>query len=224
VRWTGLGVAFDGDADRAPFYVNSKMIFFSRFLSGMIKEGLVKEKKVVIDQRTAPSMVDFLKGHGVKVILGDIGRTNQAELANHHNALWFEENWHTGGYPVNGMRFAWDDAIYATCFWFDKLTVPISQVLSDVPDFEYTEEKFKTDAGFNSRILEVLESRAMDYSVLPSGGARVGDETGHILMRESNTEMGTVKLFATGLDKDALKAKLKLGRELIGVVKRKGTN
>ncbi|MBR9680736.1 MAG: hypothetical protein GOU98_02835 [Candidatus Altiarchaeota archaeon] len=221
VGWTGLGVAYDGDADRAPFYNDSKMIFFSQFLAGMIKEDLVGERKVIADQRTPPSLIDYLTDQGVKISVGDIGRTNQAEISKKNNAFWYEENWHTGGYPVGKTRFFWDDAIYATCFWLDKLNVPIEKLLEGVPTFEYTEEKFIVGAGFNLNILNTLDSKAIDYVKLPSGGVRVEDSKGHILLRESNTEIGTVKLLATGVDKDALKTKLEFGRELITSIKGK---
>ncbi|MBR9689787.1 MAG: hypothetical protein GOV01_02750 [Candidatus Altiarchaeota archaeon] len=216
--WTGFGLAFDGDADRAPFYLKSKMIFFSQFFSGMVKEGLVNEKKVLVDQRTPPTIIEFLKEHGLRVKEGMIGNTNQAVLSQKNNSFWFEENWHTGGYLVGDGRFHWDDALFAVPYWLEKLTVPIEKVLEGVPNFEYTEERFKVPVGFNQKILRRLEKLEVEYSELPGGGARIADEIGHILLRESNTEVGIAKIFVTGVDKSALKNKLEAGRKLVSSI------
>lgn len=219
VGWPGFGVAFDGDADRAPFYHDSKMIFFSRFLAGMVKEGLVDEKRVISDQRTPPNIIRFLEDHGVEVSVGHIGNTNQVALSRKLDALWFEENWHSGGYPVDGKRFHWGEAPFAVAFWLDKLTAKVPDLLEGVPEFNYTEEKFQVEPGFNGRAVDAAEGRGLDYAVLLDGGVRLEDDKGHILIRESNTEIGTAKLFATGVNPEALKGKLEFGRELIASIK-----
>lgn len=220
VDWKGFGVTFDGDADRSPFYIDSKMIFFSRLLSGMLSHGLIDEKKVLADQRTPPHVVDFMEEQGVKVIEGDIGNTNQSLLSKKEDALWYEENWHSGGYPIEGERFYWGEAPFAVAFWLDKLKMPVKQVLEGVPDFEYTEERFRLSPGFNEHILSVAD----DYAVLPSGGIRVENKGGHFLLRESNTEIGTVKLLASGIDGQALNKSLEAGRKLVSAVKRQGAD
>jgi phosphomannomutase len=217
--WTEFGVAFDGDADRCPFYKDSKMLFFSRVFAGMVKEGLVEEKKVVAGQRTPPQLVDFLKEHGVKVVMGMIGNTNQSILSQKEDALWFEENWHSGGYPVGKKRFPWGEAPFAVTFWLDKLKVPIDKLLEGVPPFEFSMEKFQTEPGFNEKIVALAEKRGLPYSELPSGGLRLENDKGHILFRESNTEIGAARLSASGVDQAALKENLSFGRKLVAGLK-----
>lgn len=219
--WPGFGVAFDGDADRCPFYKDSKMLFFSRVLAGMVKEGLVKEKRVVADQRTPPHVVQFLEEHGIKVVLGMIGNTNQVTLSEKEDALWFEENWHSGGYAINGKRFPWGEAPFAVTFWLDKLKVPVDKLLEGVPSFEFSMEKFQTEPGFNEKIVELAEKQGLQYLKLPSGGLRLENEKGHILFRESNTEIGAARLSASGVDPSALKENLAFGRELVASIKGK---
>ncbi len=220
VSWKGFGVAFDGDADRCPFYMDSRMIFFSRFLSGMVKEGLFRARKVVADQRTPPSIIGFLESCGVKVVVGNIGNTNQSIISRRENALWFEENWHSGGYPVDGNRFYWGEAPFAVAFWLDKLKVSPERLLEGVPAFEYREERFQVAPGFNSRVVEFAEKKGMDYSTLPTGGLRLEEEDGHILFRESNTEIGTAKVFVTGSSPLVLEKKLAFARKLIASMER----
>ncbi len=136
VDWNGFGFAFDGDADRSAMYFKSKMVLFSKFLAGMTREGLFKDKKVVSDQRTPPQIVNYLESLGVKVIVGSIGRPNQQVIAQKENAMWFEENWHSGGYAVNDERFQWSEAPFAVAYWLDKLTIPIEKILKGDPKYE----------------------------------------------------------------------------------------
>jgi phosphomannomutase len=224
VGWTGFGAAFDGDADRAPFYLDSKVVFFSRFLAGMAKAGLVKEKKVIADQRTPPHVINFIEEQGIKVVVGNIGNTNQVALSEKEDALWYEENWHSGGYPVKGKRFHWGEAPFAVAFWLSRLSVPVDKLLEGVPAFDYTEERFSVPAGFNAAIVDAAEAKGLAYAVLPTGGIRIEDDKGHMLLRESNTELGTAKLFATGVDAAAVKEKLAAGRELIGSMEREAAD
>jgi phosphomannomutase len=221
VGWPDFGVAFDGDADRSPFYTKSKMIRFSQFIAGLVKEGIVHEKKIIVDQRTPPHLIEFFESHGVKVVIGMIGNTNQAHLSQKKNALWFEENWHSGGYLVGKNRFHWGEAPFAVAFWLDKLKMPVEKLLKGVPGFEYSEVRFKAVPGFNERVVEAVEKRGFKYSSLPTGGIRIDDAKGHVLFRESNTEIGVAKMFATGVDADTLKKKLAFGRELVAAIKGK---
>ena len=219
--WKGFGFAFDGDADRSTMYYGGKQVFFSRFLAGMVKEGFFDERKVIVDQRTPPSIIKFLESFGIKTIMGCIGNTLQAELSRKHNALWFEENWHNGGYRVGGGSFFWGVAPFSVAFWLGRMKAPIEKVLEDVPDFQYTEERFKVSPGFNEKVIDCAESRGIEHSRISEycqGGIRIEDNSGHMLMRESNTEIGTVKLIVTGIDRDSIDRKLKLGRELVSAV------
>lgn len=222
-NWDGFGFAFDGDADRSTMYYGGRQVFFSRFLAGMVKEGFFDEKKVIVDQRTPPSVIDFLESFGLKTIMGCIGNTLQAELSQKHNALWFEENWHNGGYRIGGGSFFWGVAPFSVTYWLGKMKAPIEKVLEGVPDFQYTEEKFKVSPGFNEKAIDYAESKGIEHSRISEycqGGIRIEDNQGHMLMRESNTEIGTVKLIVTGVDKASIDRKLKLGRELVRAVER----
>jgi len=204
-------------------YHGGKQVFFSRFLAGMVKEGFFDEKKVIVDQRTPPSVIEFLKSFGLKTIMGCIGNTLQAELSRKHNALWFEENWHNGGYRVGGGSFFWGVAPFSVAFWLGKMKAPIEKVLDGVPDFQYTEERFKVSPGFNEKVIDCAEAKGIEHSRISEycqGGIRIEDNQGHMLMRESNTEIGTVKLIVTGVDRPSIDKKLKLGRELVSAVER----
>ena len=218
-----FGFSSDGDMDRIAPYYRGRFVNFSEFLSICAELGLF-QGRVVVDQRVPPPVLNFLRERGVDVILGDVGRTNQEKIAMKNNAMWCEENWHSGGYVIEGVRFYWPEAVLG----FLEVLRAVGNIgverffRIDVPRFFSGKKKLRAVPGMNAKVVEAAEKLfpEMKISEIPSGGVRVETPTGHFIIRESNTEIGVCRIEATGISEEMMKENLKRGEKVVELAKK----
>ena len=159
----------------------------------------------------------------MKVILGDVGRTNQERIAMENRAMWCEENWHSGGYVIKDIRFYWPEAVLGFLEVLKNVgSIGIDRFFRiDVPRPLFSKEKVEAFPGMNEKVVEAARRLFKDLKVseIPSGGVRVESENGHFIVRESNTQAGICKIYATGMDKKELEENMKRARKVVELAK-----
>ncbi|MBR9679834.1 MAG: hypothetical protein GOU99_02165 [Candidatus Altiarchaeota archaeon] len=214
---TAWGFCADGDFDRGPLYLNNIRIDFSDFLARLAVLGWFKPKKLLTDQRVSPIMIDFLKAQGIDAIIGSVGRTYQENLAEKAKCMWIEENWHTGGLELKGQRFFWMETPLAIVSWLSILSdKPLTQLIdAPVPKIYRLIKTLDVGFGFNEKIAELAGKRFGNVQeIMPDCGTRIEMASGHIVIRQSNTELGKARVNVSGVSKQEAAHNLKTGLEL----------
>lgn len=221
----GLSFCADGDADRIVMYYNGKYTPMSKFYAILAEHGLFKEH-LLVDQRVSAQTVGFLEERGVRVSRGKIGRTFQEDMGAELGALWMEENWHSGGYRVDGVRLFWPEASLGLMDWLNALeTVGVDKFFATkVPDPILRSAKLHGPANMNEVFWAEAPRTFKDAEVTridPDDGVRVEFRDGHMLLRESNTECGKIRVEANGKDAETAEGILKMGVGFVEEMKRK---
>ncbi len=216
-----FGFAADGDMDRISPYYGGQRIPFSKFLAIAAELGIVDDR-VVLDQRVAPAVVEFIRDRGVDALVGDVGRTNQEKVAMEQNAMWCEENWHSGGYVLKGIRFFWPDAPYGFLWALSRIGVTgVDRFFRvNVPEPLIAKKTVKASPGINERVLVAAGEVADNPIPIPSGGVRVESGDSHFIIRESNTELGVCRIYATGMNEQELKSNLNTALKIIRIAEK----
>ncbi|MBR9681427.1 MAG: hypothetical protein GOV00_01370 [Candidatus Altiarchaeota archaeon] len=219
----GLSFCADGDIDRLVMYYNGRYLPLSRFYAILIEHDLFDEK-LLVDQRTSIQIREFMKERGAKIIQGGVGRTTQEIMGAKLDAAWMEENWHSGGYKVKGLRFFWPEASLGLMDWLKALEdVGVTKFFSTpVPDPVLVNAKIQCEPNINERIWEKAPGYFKDAAVTridAEDGVRVEFKDGHMLLRESNTECGQVRVEANGQDAKVANRILKAGTAFIEKIK-----
>ena len=101
-----FGVAFDGDADRSVFIDDKGNIISGSLMTCLISDWLFEKKseiKVVHNVNVQPSVIEYLKGKGIKTIRSKVGhsyikkimRDNDADFGGEHSAhFYLRENFY----------------------------------------------------------------------------------------------------------------------------------
>ena len=217
-----FGFVADGDMDRIALYYSSRLVPFSIYLAILAELGLAPPV-VVVDQKAAPVVIDFMEERGIKVVLGDIGRTNQERIARKYNAMWCEENWHSGGYEIKKGKIYWTEAPLGFLNVLRNIgSIGVNRFFRiKVPEVLFEKFELEAQPGMNTRLEKLAPELFKEFEVkkIPSGGVRVETGEGHFIVRESHTEKGVVRVYATGTSMDELKANVKRARDLIASAK-----
>ncbi len=212
------GFVFDGDCDRGVLYYKNERVPFSAFLARLVVLEKFVPSKLLVDPRTSPQMIRFLKDHGIDVKHGDTGRVYQEMLAEKEKRFWSEENWHLGGFTHKGEYIVWSETPLAISKWLlllDGLKAD-GFFKVNVPSVYFIEKNIKIGnlAEFNENVEKVAKELGFKPMRLLTGGVRIDFEYGHITLRGSNTEFGKGRIYATGRNKEEAEKNLGLALEI----------
>jgi len=195
-----LGIAYDGDADRAGF-VDDKgnIIRGDRALMLFSREILERQKaKIILEVKCSQALIEDIKEHGGIPIMYRTGHSFIKKKMKEENALLAGEM--SGHFFFKDNYYGYDDAIFAGLRMAQILSNSekrLSEIISEIPSYESTpeiripcpdDEKFKI-------VEQITQKFKEDYSVITVDGARIHFDNGWGLVRASNTEPALILRF-----------------------------
>jgi len=182
-----LGVAYDGDADRAVF-VDEKGNFIHGDKSLAIMAGYMVEKqrgKVVTPVSTSSCVEEYVKARGGEVVYTKVGAPIVARKMVEVDAVFGgEEN---GGLMFPSHQYCRDGGM-ATAAMLELLAKKgrnLSELIAEVPSYHLIKTKVRCEN--NREVMEKLKD-AIKGKVDYTDGIKVYTERGWVLIRPSGTE------------------------------------
>ncbi len=186
-----LGVAFDGDGDRAAVVDNKGRVLTGNELGSVIGKHVLKNKKgnIVITVACSMSMEQSLKKLGGEIIKVPVGHTFVISKCKDTNALMGVEE---SGHMVLPEYFAFDDAVIiplkiaeiistsdkSLSEHYDSLKIyPFEEIVFSCPD----DKKFPVVQNL------LQDFRGIYDNITDMDGVRLDFEDGWILIRAANT-------------------------------------
>lgn len=204
-----LGLAHDGDADRAVFVDR-----FGRFLPGdraaiILCEHILSSKgseipKKVVTAISSSTMIDeVLSKYGVEVIWTKVGSINIARtMIREGSLLGFEEN---GGFLYGRHQYVRDGAMAAAlmleCLAYSNLG--LHELYDKIPATHVIKTKVTIDPRFRDEIMELIKQRLIEAfsedRVIDIDGVKVINPDYWFLVRPSGTEP-IIRIFVEAKD------------------------
>lgn len=195
-----LGIAYDGDGDRAGFVDDEgKIIRGDMALMLFSREILEKQKaKIILEVKCSQALVEDIKEHGGTPIMYRTGHSFIKKKMREENALLAGEM--SGHFFFRDNYYGYDDAIFAGLRMVQLLSNSgrrLSEIISDIPRYESTPEiRIHCPDDEKFRIVEEIKEKfKRDYDVITVDGARVQFDGGWGLVRASNTEPALILRF-----------------------------
>lgn len=199
-RKADLGVAYDGDADRAGF-VDDKggiirgdqsLILYSR---DILKK--YKGAKIIFEVKCSQALKEDINMNGGIPIMYRTGHSFIKKKMKEENALLAGEM--SGHFFFADNYYGYDDAIFASARMVELLsrsTEKLSELISKLPHYYSTPEiRIHCPEDEKFRIVDEIIKRFKGYDVITVDGARVQFEDGWGLVRASNTEPALILRF-----------------------------
>jgi phosphomannomutase/phosphoglucomutase len=214
-----LGIAHDGDADRAVF-VDAKGRYLpgERTLTLMAAEAVQREKGgVVVTPVSASKSVEEVVGSlGGTLVYSRVGSpVVTREMLARHAVFGGEEN---GGLIFPEFQLARDGAMTAAKV-LDLLArrgVGLAEAVDPLPFYQLVKEKIACPVEMREAVLEQLtqDSRAAGESPLTLDGVKITLSDGWILLRPSGTEP-LIRIFAEAKESGRAKELAAMGMERV---------
>ncbi len=208
-----LGIAHDGDADRATFVdENGRFVSEDVILALMAKYYVEKNGggKVVTPVSSSRCVEDVVKEAGGEVIYTPVGSPVVAETMLKVNAVFGGEG--NGGLIFPEHLLARDGAMsFARILELMALeNKPISELVKDIPKYHMI--KAKMPCRDKLKLLEGLKEMFPEANF--TDGARIDYEDGWLLIRPSGTEP-IVRIFAEAKTKKKAQELLEMGMQAV---------
>ncbi|MBS7249176.1 MAG: phosphoglucosamine mutase [Candidatus Freyarchaeota archaeon] len=193
VEWgADMGVAYDGDADRAVF-VDDKGRVVRPETAGVlfIKDALSKKRgKIVANVSSSMIIQEQAEALGGEVVYERVGDVFMTEAMKRHKAIFGIE---PSGHFYSNRFYPFDDGIQSSLLLAEiisKQEKALSRLVDEIPKYPMIEEtvkcadekKFKVVEG----IKEKLERRGYQLNLMD--GVRVDQKEGWFIVRPSNTQ------------------------------------
>lgn len=217
VRITGadMGVAQDGDADRAVFVdENGDFIDEEVLLAMMAKYILSREKGVIVTPvSSSQRMADIAKEAGVELIWTAVGSINVARKMMETNAVFGGEG--NGGLIFPKHQYCRDGGMAcAELLEIIAAGTTLSEFAKSVP--EYFNSKTKTVCEDSKTTMERVTAAVLEDTekVDTTDGVKIWYEDGWVLIRPSGTEP-IVRIFAESKTRASAEELMLEGLELV---------
>ncbi|MEM1514012.1 MAG: phosphoglucosamine mutase [Candidatus Thermoplasmatota archaeon] len=182
-----LGIAYDGDADRAIFIAENGEYISGDYSLAMIAGHKLEKKKgyIVTPVSTSKCVEEYVKMKGGKIFYTEVGARNVAKKMKEVNAIF-------GGEENGGLIFPEHqycrDAGMASIYMINMIAERgkrISDILKNLPKYYTVKEKIecKDKEKVMGKIKEIVDENA-DFT----DGIRINSDDGFILIRPSGTE------------------------------------
>jgi phosphomannomutase/phosphoglucomutase len=195
-----LGVAYDGDGDRAGFVDDQgNIIRGDQALILFSREILEKQKaKIILEVKCSQALIEDIKEHGGTPIMYRTGHSFIKKKMKEENALLAGEM--SGHFFFKDNYYGYDDAIFAGLRMAQILSNSekrLSEIISEIPGYESTPEiRVRCPDEMKFRIVEEITGKfEKDYDVITVDGARIQFKGGWGLVRASNTEPALILRF-----------------------------
>ncbi|ADI73059.1 phosphoglucomutase/phosphomannomutase alpha/beta/alpha domain I [Methanohalobium evestigatum Z-7303] len=193
IRLSGadMGVAQDGDADRAVFTDENGNFVDEEVLLSLVAKNILNQKKgpIVTPVSSSQRMADVAKEAGVELIWTAVGSINVARKMMEMNAVFGGEG--NGGLIFPEHQYCRDGAMScAKLLEIMASGTPLSKLAEDVP--EYYNSKTKIPCNNLEHTMECIKKKVHEDNVGIKidtiDGVKVWFEDGWVLVRPSGTE------------------------------------
>ncbi|SFM44749.1 phosphoglucosamine mutase [Methanolobus profundi] len=217
VRKSGanMGVAQDGDADRAVFFdENGEFIEEEIQLAMMAKYVLARKKGPIVTPVSSSSrMLDVAKEAGVELNWTAVGSINVARKMMEIDAVFGGEG--NGGLIFPEHQYCRDGAM--ACAKFLEIIAngqKLSELAQSVPEYFNSKTKVRIEdlPGAMEKVKEVVLSK--DNEVDTRDGVKIWYDDGWVLIRPSGTEP-IIRIFAESKTKERADELMNEGVELV---------
>jgi len=186
-----IGIAYDGDGDRAIFCDEKGIIHWGDVTGTLLVDYIFKKLpgSLVVTTVSTSQMVDFIaEKSGSKVLRTRVGSVEVSRAMIDNNALLgFEEN---GGFfyaPHLPVR----DGLMTSLLIIEALSHedrPFTEILSELPKFHQKKAKFGCPNEIKMKVMREIKSKAKGKVEKIDGVKIWDDESTWILLRPSGTE------------------------------------
>ncbi|MEM2144028.1 MAG: phosphoglucosamine mutase [Candidatus Jordarchaeaceae archaeon] len=187
-----IGVAYDGDADRAVF-VDDKGRIVRPEVAGVlfVRDALSKKRGKIVANVTSSMIVqEQVEALGGEVVYERVGDVFMTEAIKKHHAVFGIE---PSGHFYSNLFYPFDDGIQSSLLLAEiisKQNKPLSELVDEIPVYPIIEETVKCpdEKKFQvtDKIKEKLEKRGYKLNLMD--GVRVDQQEGWAIVRPSNTQ------------------------------------
>ena len=187
-----LGVAYDGDADRAVF-VDDKGRIIKPEIAGVlfIRDALSKKKgKVVANVSSSLIVQEQVEAMGGELVYERVGDVFMTEAIKENDAVFGIE---PSGHFYSNLFYPFDDGVQSSLLLAEiisKQNKPLSELVDEIPQYPKIEETVKCPDEKKFQVVEKtkekLEKRGYKLNLMD--GVRVDLQEGWALVRPSNTQ------------------------------------
>jgi phosphomannomutase len=212
-----LGIAFDGDGDRAVLIDENGMALSGTIMSAMLAEYILKQKPgstIILNAICGQAAVDVINKHGGKLVRSRVGhsfiknemRKSQAEFAGEHSGhYYFKKNFMADSGMIAALL-----GLYVLSLSHKKL----SELVKPYRDAYVATNEINFEVKDKNKILQKTEKAFDPGSISHLDGLTVSTASGWFNVRPSNTEP-LLRLNAEAKTKADLDQIIKKARSLI---------
>jgi len=210
-----LGIAHDGDADRATFVDESGNIVSGDHSLSIIAKRILKKGSTLVTPISSGKLIeDTVEQAGAKIDWTVVGSVDVSHRVEEINAeLGGEENGGVFYPPLQSVR---DGPMTSALIVeiMSKEGKKLSELISELPTYYTEKQKLKIPAEKMSSMKEKLLVFTKDEERITIDGIKLFYDDGWILIRPSGTEP-LYRIFAEGKTVDNAKKLAKIGVDLI---------
>jgi phosphomannomutase len=186
-----LGVAFDGDGDRAVFVDDAGRVIMTEQSAILFIRDIMKTQKgpVVANIECSDIIEDEMKYYGQDVFRIPVGHTFLVQETKKHNAVFGVEK---SGHICVPKFFWFDDAIINSIYMIEivsKMSLPLSKVVNELPTRLF--KRFEIDCSDETKfqvIDNIKENVVKKYENINTiDGVKIVFSDSWALIRASNT-------------------------------------
>jgi len=216
-----LGVAHDGDGDRAIFIDDKGRVIWGDKMATILSKYLIERdggalRKIYTAVSSSTIIEDYLRNYGVEVVWLKVGSVGIArEMMRNGDALCgFEEN---GGFMYPPHQYVRDGgmALALVLEMIAKWGRRLSDLYDELPKTYMVKTKLPLDRSKTQIVLENVSKAYSGYRQLTIDGIKVFGEDFWFLVRPSGTEP-VIRIMVEAYERDKAK---KIVDELIKIVR-----
>ncbi|MHA1595089.1 MAG: phosphoglucosamine mutase [Candidatus Baldrarchaeia archaeon] len=189
-----LGIAYDGDGDRAIFVDDKGRKLLTEKVGLLLVRRILSERKgatIVVNASCSMIVDEEVKRLGGKIVRSRVGDVFVSRVVKEHNAaLGIEMSAH---FFLPTLGFYFDDAIAASFMItaeLEKTGEKLSTLMDQIPSYPLKRTNIECPDHIKFQVIQKLieRFRSEGYDIDTTDGVRVNLENGWIIMRPSNTE------------------------------------
>ncbi len=183
---TEVGIAFDGDGDRAIF-LDENGVFIPGDKATYVLSLYYKNPKIILDVKSSASVIKSIEKNGGKVILEKVGGPFIRKRLMQENFDFGGE--YSGHYYFRNLGY--DDPVFASLILLSVIEKhgSLSEIIKQIPNMISSEEyRIYVPEDKKYEIINKAKERFSKYKKIDIDGVRIEIDDGWFLIRPSNTE------------------------------------
>ena len=211
-----LGIAHDGDADRAIFVDDRGRYLYGDKTLALVAREIVKERKGIVVTPVSSSLAleDVVKKEGGEVVYTKVGAPIVARKMIEVDAIFGgEEN---GGLIFPDHQYCRDGAMALAKILeiLAKKEKNLSELVDELPKYKQMKISVECENEKKEKVLEELKKRVKGENVNTLDGVKIMGKDWWVLIRPSGTEP-IYRIYAEARDENILKKKVEKYKEML---------